>query len=568
MANSIRIKRRAAGGGTGAPSSLLNAELAFNEDDSKLYIGIGDNGQGVATSVLTLGGPGATMQLAGAQTVLGDKTFQADVNLTGGFKLNGVEITATAAELNRIVGVTSGIQSQFDAITADITQNRTAIGIADGDLHLGVFGGTGTTLSDNITVKAALEELEAALEDGAGALAGDSGSAAFSGGSVSIAGGTGLTTNGNSNTLTVSLDDTAVSAAAYGAADSVGTFTVDAQGRLTAASNTAISIVHTQVSDFDSGVQANTLDSLAAPVANVELNNQRITGLADPVSDSDAVNKRYADALVNGLDVKNSVRVATDANITLENLQTIDGVSLAAGDRVLVKEQTNGADNGIYDVVDGGAWTRSADADNNPGSEITSGMYVFVEDGSSFANNGFVLQTTGAINLGVTVLSFVQFSGTGQVIAGTGLSKTGNQIDIGTADSSRIVVNADSIDLATHGSAGTYNGLTVDAYGRVSSFAQPTTLAGYSISDAQPLDATLTALAGVTVGANELIYSTGADAFSTTALSTYMRALLDDTDSATARTTLGLGTMATQAASAVNITGGTIDNVTLDGGTF
>ena len=91
---------------------------------------------------------------------------------------------------------------------------------------------------------------------------------------------------------------------------------------------------------------------------------------------------------------------------------------------------------------------------------------------------------------------------------------------------------------------------------------------GYSITDAQPLDATLTALAGVTVAANELIYATGADSFSVTSLSTYGRSLLDDADAAAARTTLGLGTIATQDASAVAITGGTIDNITLDGGTF
>ena len=566
MANQIRIKRRAASGGAGAPSALLNAELAYNEASNILYYGYGDDGNGNATSVIAIAGEGSLVTLGGVQTVTGDKTFSGDVDLTGAFSIDGVEVTASAAELNYAVGVTSSIQDQFTAVTTDISQNRQAIGIADGDTDLGTFGGSGTTLTDGITVKAALEELEAALEDGSGSLAGDTGSAAFSSGSVTVAGGTGVTTTGDANTLTIDLDDTAVTAAAYGAADTVATFTVDAQGRLTAAADATISIVHTQVSDFDAGVQANTLDTLAQPVASVAFNSQRITGLADPVSDQDAVNKRYADALVTGLDVKNSVRVATTADITLSGTQIVDGVSLVAGDRVLVKNQTAGADNGIYDVVDGGAWTRSADS--NEDAEITSGMFVFVEEGSSNADAGFVLQTTGTIEVGVTELSFVQFSGAGQVVAGAGISKTGNQLDVGTASADRIVVNANDVDLATHGTAGTYNGLTVDAYGRVSSFVQPTTLAGYSIADAQPLDATLTALAGVTFAADEILYATGDDSFSVTTLSTYGRSLIDDADAAAARTTLGLGTVATQDANAVAITGGTIDNIEIDGGTF
>ena len=237
--------------------------------------------------------------------------------------------------------MTSGVQGQLDAITTDVSETRQAIGIADGETDLGTFGGSGSTLTDNITVKAALEELEAAIEDGSGLWLLIAALLTSSPVPSPLQAALASTTGDNSSTLTVDLDDTAVTAAAYGAAGSVGTFTVDQQGRLTAAADVAIEITHDQVSDFDAGVQANTLDSLAQPVTAVALNNQRITGLADPVGDQDAVTKSYADALVTGLDVKNSVRVATTASITLSGTQAVDGINLVAGDRVLVKDQTD-----------------------------------------------------------------------------------------------------------------------------------------------------------------------------------------------------------------------------------
>lgn len=568
MANQIRIKRRAATGAAGAPASLLNAELAYNEKDDVLYYGFGDNGSGVATSIKAIAGIGANVSVSEDQTVSGVKTFDGTLDITGTFKLDGTEVTASAAELNHLVGVTSAVQDQLDAVTLDISQNRTAIGIADGETDLGTFGGSGTVLTDNGTVKAALEELEAAIQDGSGTVSADSGTATYASGNLNINGGTGLTTTGdNSSTLSIALDDTAVTAGVYGSASKSAAFQVDAQGRITNAQDGDIAILHTQVSDFDAGVQANTLDSLAQPVAAVALNSQKITGLADPTNDQDAATKAYVDATANGLDVKASVRVATTAAITLSGTQTIDGVVLSEGDRVLVKDQGTGSENGIYDVASG-SWARSEDADNTPSSEVTSGMFTFVEEGSANANAGFVLQTPNPITLDTTALSFVQFSGAGQVVAGNGMSKTGNQLDVGTADATRIVVNANDIDLATHGTAGTYNGLTVDAYGRVSSFTQGTTLADYSIADAQPLDAGLTSIAGLTTAADQLIYTTALDTYATTSLTTFARSILDDADAAAARTTLGLDTMATQSNTNVDIDGGTIDGVVLDGGTF
>lgn len=171
----------------------------------------------------------------------------------------------------------------------------------------------------------------------------------------------------------------------------------------------------------------------------------------NPTDTSHVATKAYVDSFVQGLDTKASVRAATTADITLSGTQTIDGVSLIAGDRILVKNQTDQTANGIY-VVAAGSWSRSQDADGN--SEVTPGMFVFVEEGTANGDNGYVLTTNGTITLGTTNLVWQQFSGAGQITAGDGLTKSGNTINaVGTTD--RISVSADAIDIAS-----TYAGQT------------------------------------------------------------------------------------------------------------
>lgn len=148
------------------------------------------------------------------------------------------------------------------------------------------------------------------------------------------------------------------------------------------------------------------------------------------------------DAARSSLDLKDSVKAATTANITLSNTQTIDGVALAVGDRVLVKNQVTASENGIY-VVSDTEWTRATDADTD--AKVNSGMFTFVEQGNTNADSGFVLTTDGAIVVGTTALNFAQFSGAGQITAGAGLTKTGNTLDVGSG--AGIVVNADNIAL-------------------------------------------------------------------------------------------------------------------------
>src|SRR5437588_3596940 len=151
-----------------------------------------------------------------------------------------------------------------------------------------------------------------------------------------------------------------------------------------------------------------------------------LTLAADPSSALQAATKQYVDAVASGIvDTKASVRAATTANITLSGTQTIDGVALIVGDRVLVKNQTSTSDNGIY-VVAAGAWARSSDADSS--AEVTAGMYVFVTEGSANDNTGWLLTTNDPIVLGTTGLVFAQFSGAGAISAGNGLVKVGSTL--------------------------------------------------------------------------------------------------------------------------------------------
>lgn len=189
----------------------------------------------------------------------------------------------------------------------------------------------------------------------------------------------------------------------------------------------------------------NKLHDFALATASVDLNNQKITNLTDPTNPQDAANKRYVDAAVVGIDWKPSVRVATTAAITLatglENGDTLDGVTLATGDRVLVKNQVDATENGIYVVAASGAPSRSTDADT--AAEITASFAVFVEEGTVNTDSGWTLTNNGAVTVGTSELSFTQFTGLGQITAGAGLTKTANTLDVIGGDG--ITVNADSV---------------------------------------------------------------------------------------------------------------------------
>jgi hypothetical protein len=246
---------------------------------------------------------------------------------------------------------------------------------------------------------------------------------------------------------------------------SAGTITADIAGNATSATNadkldnqhgtyyldranhTGTQAAET-ISDFAASVQATRLDQFADPTAAVALNAQRLTGLATPIADEDAATKAYVDASAQGLSIKDAVRIASTGDLTLSGEQTIDGVSAVAGDRILVKNQTLGAENGIY-VVAAGVWGRATDADS--AGEIAR-AFVFVTAGTANGDSGWALATTGTITLDVTSLAFAQFSAAGQVEAGAALTKTGNTLDV-IADDVTIEVSADALQLKDGGTA-------------------------------------------------------------------------------------------------------------------
>lgn len=641
MGNTVRIKRRAAGGAAGAPASLANAELAYNEQDDVLYYGFGTGGAGgTATTVKAIAGSGYVVNLNGFYADPSWITSLAASKLTGAVAIaNGGSGATTAAGARTNFGATTVGSNLFtlanpsaitflrvnadNTVTAlDAATFRTAIGAGTSSTVGTVtsVSGTGTvsglslsgtvTASGNLTLGGTLavtpanfasqtaNTVLAAPNGAAGAptfralVAADiptlnqntTGTASNVTGVVAIAnGGTGannITTARSNLGLAIGTNvqaydaDLAAIAALAGTSGllkktAADTWTLDTSAYLTTNQSISVSGDATgsgttaiSLTLANSGVTAGTYNNSATANTPFTVDAKgRVTGTGAAVTITpawssitgkpttlsgygitDAYTKVEVDTLMQGLDPKQSVVAATTANIaTLSGTMTIDGIALVAGDRVLVKDQTTTSQNGVY-VVAAGAWTRAADM--STWLEHVS-AYLFVDKGTTNSDVGFLCTVDAGGTLETTAITFVQFSGAGQIIAGAGLTKNGNQLDVVTASASRIVVNTDSIDLATVGTAGTYRSVTTDAYGRVTAGTNPTTLAGYGITDAQALDATLTALAAVATSANTLIYATGADTFTTTSLTAFARTLLDDADAATSRTTLGLGSLAT-----------------------
>ena len=176
--------------------------------------------------------------------------------------------------------------------------------------------------------------------------------------------------------------------------------------------------------------------------------------VATPTDSAHIATKGYVDSARQGLDVKQSVRVASTANVAistgLEAGDTIDGVTLVAGDRVLLKNQTTTSENGIYVAVASGAASRSSDANGTADTgELKSGTFAFVEEGTVNFDSGFVVSTDGTITVGTTGITWTQFSGAGSFEAGDGLSKSGTQVNVNVT-ANRTAITADAIDISTN----------------------------------------------------------------------------------------------------------------------
>ena len=195
-----------------------------------------------------------------------------------------------------------------------------------------------------------------------------------------------------------------------------------------------------------------TSDATASKIAKRDGNGN--IKVATPTDAAHAATKGYVDAARQGLDVKQSVRAATTGPVTLatdlEAGDTLDStVTLVAGNRILVKNQSTASQNGIYVVQASGAPVRAADANGTTDTgEVSGGTFVFVEEGTLNADSGFVVSSNGTINVGSDAMNWVQFSGAGAITAGDGLTQDGTTINaVGTTD--RISVSANAIDIAS-----------------------------------------------------------------------------------------------------------------------
>jgi hypothetical protein len=251
--------------------------------------------------------------------------------------------------------------------------------------------------------------------------------------------------------------------------------------------------IQTQLDDIRSvkfNVSGGTITGSLAVTGTLSVSPQPlvssgITGLGTPFGSTDAVNKYYVDTIITGLSWKQAVSVATTANIALSGFQTIDGYTTVAKDRVLVKNQTNQAENGIY-TVNAGPWQRATDTD--AAGELTNAA-VFVSNGTTWGNTGWV-QTTPTITLGSTAIVWSQFAGgnIGAIVAGNGINVVGLNVSVNAGagltsgtqltvnTSPRVVINASQqVDLASLGvgyakvvgGSGTIPQVSIDDYGRV-----------------------------------------------------------------------------------------------------
>ena len=483
MAQTIKIKRSTT---TATPSTLTAGELAYSDNSDKLFIGApADN------AVIAIGGKVYVDMLdhtAGILTassgIVVDSNSKINKLLTGNIRINNTtnHIDTSSGDLTlnpaaNLVLTTGTVDVSAQATEFKLLDNSsTALTISEGSNNYITLDTTNSAekvkFSKQVEFSGAYTLPTADGSTGQALITDGSGAVAFT--TIS----TELDIAGDSGTDTVSLiSDTLTFAAGTGLSTAVtnNTVTVNAanitlgSSTLTLGATTA-SIAGLEQLDVDNvRVDTNTISTtdtngnlVLAPngtgTVTVPSGYKNRTGFG---ADS-LVSKEYVDAIKQALDVKASVRLATTANLsanynnsggTLTNsgsnaALSLDGVTVVAGNRILVKDQSSGAENGIYVVTTVGdgstAWVLTRAEDANASAEMTGGVFTFVEEGTVGADNGYVFTHNGAPTLGSTALTVSQFSGAGQIVAGDALSKSGNTLNVND-DNITVEVNSDAL---------------------------------------------------------------------------------------------------------------------------
>jgi hypothetical protein len=557
MATQIQIKRGAATSET-APGTLAAGELAVTYGDASSQANGGDRlyiGNSAGNGNLIIGGKyfadlidHVHGTLTASSALIADSSSKLDNVKVDNLDLNANTLSTTDTNGELVlsphgtagVGIKAGGSSTSGAVKLYEASTNGTHSIAVKSPASLAADVTLTLPSDDGTANQAL------MTDGSGNLTwgGTLAAGAVSGTTGTFSGAVSGTTGTFSSTVT------GVAGTFSGAVSgTTGTFS----GNVTSTGNTAgnVQVGITADNEIDTSSGNLTIDSAGGTVTiddnltvssskTIDMGSNRVTNVADPTSAQDSATKAYVDAVKQGLDVKDSVSCATTADVsswTYNNgagtltasgngAVSLDGVSLTANMRVLVKNQDPATENGIYYVSTAGAGgatlvlTRATDA--NTGAELSGGTFVFVEQGTVAAENGYVFTHNGDATFGTTTLTVSQFSGAGQIIAGTSLTKTGNTMNVAT-DGTTMFTLSDALSVKSTGTAGQVLRSTGTA-GQAAVYGQLDLANSNAVTG---IAAVANGGTGVnTIGANLLMVGDGTNAVNTVAVGTSGQVLI------------------------------------------